>query len=444
MSNGGQNVNDRNLVSHIRAVMGPANPVPVTAFEGELDSPARLAGQLAELRAAALPGFDEPDAGQAGPRGQAGRRGQPGQRGRAWRVLAPALSGIAVVAIAVSAVSLAAGAGAARPQRPSAGAGGNPEAGMPPVYLTLNGTSAHRAAALYYTKPAALHDWETFTSIGPIAGAVFKPRKLWNFQVVYWTTQHHRPFVESDTSTSTRLGGTTVSSRLHLDATGPQDKIEAVAHCPGGLAVALAVPVAGIGLTTSIQLVVGGKLRVWSAPATPAAPSDLTCVGSQKIAYLSSPDSGPRSELRELDLTAPAGDLLHASRVILGDNPRLGHLNTAFASPAGGPVIATMYRDLSVKVPSGKSVRVEVVRLVALSPRTGKLIRTFETVNVTSRTQSKQNAADRFCAVLALDATGNHAIVNCAGLHRLDHGVLTRLPDVKRNEIPHKVTGADW
>src|SRR5215472_10395250 len=105
---------ERELVNGVRSVMGPANPVPAGAYEGDTTYLADLADRVTALRSAAV---------------SHDRRGSS-----TWRLVAPALSGLAVVAVVVS-LTLAAGQGPAA--RRSTG-GASAVTSLPRFYVTVN------------------------------------------------------------------------------------------------------------------------------------------------------------------------------------------------------------------------------------------------------------------------------------------------------------------
>ncbi|HET9895217.1 MAG TPA: hypothetical protein VFQ44_09815 [Streptosporangiaceae bacterium] len=433
-------MNERNLVSQIRSVMGPGNPAPLTGCEGDPVPQTWLAAQIAELRVADLAAVDEPELrfpASAGGRGDHGL----GSRGPTWRVLAPALSVLAVVAVAVSlAVSAA-----TTPRQQVPGSASSPASGAPPFYLTINGLPPHTVAVLHDSRTGDAKDWEFGFGFGdshPVATA-YKVGAQWKFQIVSWNTRAHPAYVDVNVLIPTRLGSTGRDSKVPVDAPGPQAKIEAAAHCQSGLAIAFGVPSPHAGVTSEIDLIAHGKVRSWTAPGTAATPSDLACAGQHKIAFLWTNAAGTSSQLRLLDTTAPGHSLL-ATRVVAsgGGTPLL--ITSAFASPAG-PIIATEIRNIASLGRCMKCGAVQT-KLIGLSPMTGKVVRTFKTFMRAYHGPAERRAAERGCVVLSLDTSGTHALIRCLGLQRLDGDVLTRLAVQKPvdSRVAHQIQTVTW
>ncbi len=96
---------------------------------------------------------------------------------------------------------------------------------------------------------------------------------------------------------------------------------------------------------------------------------------------------------------------------------------------------------------------------MAISPRTGKIDRTFvkfyeatlpikadATHGTAPGAVTSRNGlieAERTCQISSLDRTGQHALTNCGGLHRLDNGKFTNLPN-RHGKFGPQVIAAAW
>jgi hypothetical protein len=211
------------------------------------------------------------------------------------------------------------------------------------------------------------------------------------------------------------------------------------------LAVTVEIPTSGTQFRPLSEIVVfslhGGPARIWTAPHDPALLLDPAWVGGNRMLafllqdHLSGPvtDYTGRTRVFLLDTAAPGKSLL-SSRV-LATGGSLGFIQTAYASQAGGPIITSAFLDS----PATGSKGTATVRLVALSPKTGKVITTFVKYTLHYRNLAQKNDAAYSCLVFGLDATGKHALVSCPRFGRLSGGVLTPLPS---GHSP--LVGASW
>lgn len=434
MSNGEQMMNDRNLVRHIRAVMAPANPVPASAFQSERADVPNLTDLLSFDEAQPRP-VAEPRIG----RDDRAERSRTRSRTPAWRVLAPALSGLAVVAVTVSVVALAS---TATPHRTGGTtAAGSAAAGFPAMYLTVNGPPPHGGTILHDSRTGQIlvAGKTPFPAGAPPVATEFNVGHQQNFQVVHWLRlRGGKEVVLSQVSTRSPQGHTDVQvTTLKIKAPGPQVIIEGIAHCTAGTAVALGVPRQGGGLSPQIQLVTKHQVLTWSAPGSSAILSDLSCTRTSKLAFLLTDEKTLSGQVRELNLKAPGHSLL-TSGVIASSGGRLGTILSAYASQKSGPIVATI-----VVKTRHQPAKVATIKLVAISPQTGKVIKTFATFFEVHHGGSGLPAAKKSCQVMSLDSTGQHALVVCGGLHRLDGSKLTSLPD-KSGSFGSQIIAAAW
>lgn len=419
-------INQRTLIHHVHAVMAPGNPVPRTACQSEEAGVPRVSELLA---------FDEaePQPASVGIRSGGGRE-RAARGGVTWRVLAPALSGAAVIAV-VAGLALANVTSA----HPGPGGASSASAGVPAMYLTINGRPGHSGAIVHNSLTGA-----TIASFKepylkgtvPVVTAVQHGAQE-QFLILRWIEVSGKPTAQTQ-AVAISHGKLRVLTIDALTGFGPQVKIEGIARCRAGFVMALGVPRQGGGFTPQIRLV-AAQLRTWAAPGTAAIPSDLSCVGTDRVSFVLTDGRTARGQVRELDRTAPGHSLL-ASRVVARSGGKQGTILTAFASPRGGPIVATTFG----KSGRGHDSRLRVVRLVAISPRTGKVIKVFETIFEVHRGGGTGVlAAKRSCQVLSLDSTGHHALVNCGGLHRLDNGKFSNLPG-QSGKFGSLIVAAAW
>jgi hypothetical protein len=68
------------------------------------------------------------------------------------------------------------------------------------------------------------------------------------------------------------------------------------------------------------------------------------------------------------------------------------------------------------------------LRLVALAPRTGRVLTVYAAHQVRYSSAFAQFTADESCLAFGADATGSQSLVSCTRFGRLDNGVLTAIP----------------
>jgi hypothetical protein len=412
---------ERNLVDQIRTAMAAGNPVPVRA-RAEADRP-EAQERVVTLHLAAGPG---PQARYPDREATAGRR-------RTWRLVAPAAAALAVIAL-IAGLTLAAGSG---PGRTAAGApaAGTSAQGMPRYYVTNPARPPRPPAGRHDSLTGRPLSWVAIPGrVAPSITAAHNDRVFVIDAVRIFP--HREPATVLYLLRVTAGGRRATLTRLPVRATSPgsADLVDGLALSPDGarLAVALQVPTTGFHPRGEIVVfsLTGGPARTWTAPGDNALPWDPAWTGSEQLSFLWQDHiRGPatnftaRTQVRVLDTAAPGRNVLSA-RVLAAGGGKLGFIQTAFAAPRRGPIIASAFRNSPAAGRSGTAT----VRLVALSARTGQVIKVLAARTVRYRGLRQQNQADGSCQVLGLDATGQHALVDCPGFSRLDHGRLTRLP----------------
>lgn len=434
------------LLNRIRSVMAPANPVSADAYEGDTGYFADLAERITTRRSAGLVVFEQPARRRVRP-------SPPGQDGRgstAWRLVAPALSGLAVVAVVVSLTLVAGQRPAAR--RPGGGVTAAGATALPRFYITINNK--------VFLKPATVFVHSSAT--GRTLGSVSLPKSIGLFVRVAATKSDREFYIVADRIIGANFKDVAGLYRLRLAANGHVQSFTTLSTNLGGVGVNNTV--GGISLSPDgTKLAVGVQITLMAYPDSEIVVIPLnhgprrTWITRKEVAYLWDPiwtsnkdiafvwrdhlrgpntDYTVRSAERLLDTTAPGSNLL-SSRVLATStsSDKLGSIETAFAIPGGGPIIAATAKNVpSVGVPGQATAR-----LVALSPVTGKVIKVFATQARRYRNLTTRLDADFFFFVYGLDSTGKHALVNAPRFGVLTAGKFTRLPGG-----PGEVLAAGW
>jgi hypothetical protein len=319
--------------------------------------------------------------------------------------------------------------------RPSALGAGSASDGMPGVYLTINGLPGHGGAIVHDSRTggALVSVKEPYLKGTVPVVATIKRGPVSKFIVIRSSSVSGKPTAEMQSLTF--LHGELTTATVFLGLGGPSVQVEGLVRCQGTTAFALGIPRPGGGLSPKIVLAPGAQ--TWSAPGTTATVSDLSCAGKNKLGFLLTDSKTTRGQVRELNLSAPGHNLL-ASRIVARSGGTKGTILSGFATSRGAPIIATMFTE-------GRrhGHNQATIRLAAISPRTGRIIKVFETFIEIRRSGSGLLAAKRDCQVSSVDPTGHHALVNCGGLHRLDNGTLTNLRN-KSGKFGHQIVAATW
>ncbi len=454
MKYGGQMMDERNLVDQIRSVMAPANPVSASSYQGDQLYQAETTARMNAMLSADPTTF-QPE--EASPLAAPGRRTDRANRANrtyrphapAWRFLAPALSGFAVVAIALT-LSLASGS-AARPSAPGSaasqtgrttsgtgGSTGGATAPMPRYILTVNKVGSRLRAIVHSSRTGQVLSQLLLppTDMVPSITAARSDREFYLVadRIVHresWARALYRLRIS-------RSGQNLTMTRLPISptATGSSTWVSGIALSPDGSK--LAVTEQSTDSRRADLLVVplnGGPARIWSASGKLANLSNPSWAGGNtRLDFLwdGSAGHGGREELRELNTAAPGRSPL-AGRIVATRAGRFGALNTAFASPDGGPIIASSYINHPHSV---------TTMLVAISPATGKVTPLMgENIGRVSGGPLGRAIARDSCRVLGVAPAGQHALVVCPGLFRLDDGKATRVPGAGG---PGNLDAATW
>jgi hypothetical protein len=434
-------------VDRVRALLGPANPVP-----GSIDAASwqdHPSAQELRVRIAA----------------EAIRPARPRQHHRAarqltgWltsglraRLLAPVLAGAAVALIAVLVVVVGAPSqhrSATLPTRGGQGSqvGGGSAAGrggMPPFYLTLQ-----MQGAVTYIE-ADVHSSQT--------GQVLSSRHVGypgmnNFGIAADGNGGRSFLIYAAASAyasksavhvwrlTLSADGTSTTLRelpLVLLPNGSYDVIDGIAVSPDGAKLAVALQLgqkdSNRVLNSHMEMLVyslagGGATQVWTAPSDVAeawnpvwtSPTDLTFVWQDQFIGNAVFSTG-RSQIRVLDTAQPSRDLL-SSQVIATGGGNIGYIQSADAGPGDSPVIAATFSDATAANGSGTAT----VKLVSLTPD-GTVGTVFSSSQVSYNNRAQMETADTNCQVLAADAGGQHMLAYCPTFGRIDNGRFTELP----------------
>ena len=420
----------QDTVDRVRSIMAPGNPVPGDILTGSDRDPRRQ-----ETHDRILAGTWTDPAAPTRPLGAGGRDGWRPRGGRAWRVIAPVAAGLAVAGL-VTGLTLAARS-PAPVRRPATGALATADRGMPRFYVTL--TSPGHSGRIY----AQVHASQTGQVLSQVrAGFVGNGMGI-------SVDQSDRAFVIDAAARNGEIvlyllrvsadGHSTTLTRLPLVLLPPgsPDVVDGIAVSPDGtkLAVALQVNQHPNVVNPRGEIVVyslaGGPTQTWTAPGDKAVPWDpawtgggryLTFVWQDQITGTQWFFTG-RSQVRRLDTAAPGRDLLASQVLVTGGGP-VGYIQAASAGPADAPIIAAVFQ-----VPPTGTSGTAHMRLVALSAATGAVTQVFAHYAARYAGQVQEGTAVAGCQVLGADPAGQHTLAVCPDLARIDHGVLTPLPN---------------
>ncbi len=434
---------ERKLASKDRVMMAAVNPVPACAYEDDPHAVTEIAARLTMLRSAEPVSYQEPDRPSRTSLGLDAPDGLDRARTITWRVAAPVLSGLAVAAVLVS---LAVAGGTA----PARGGAVTPSVpAMPRYYLTINGLSPHTKAIVHSTRTG-----RTLTSISlprdtEVATAAAGPSD----REFFLATVEPGPSTNPDTFLfRLRLSA---SGRWQLSAktlliSGGKDLVgvTGLAVSPDGSKLAATIAdFRGASRVPVGEIMVfplhGGPARVWAAPSHPADSLDPVWASDTSLAFqwrdhlkVAKPSYYAVSTQERLLDTSAAGHGVLSSRVLAAaSGPHAFLFGSAYLTRDRGQIIASAYRN----VPFVGARGMAAVRLVAISPATGKVIKVFTTRTVRYRTASARSQADTSLEVLGLDASGRHALVYAPRFGTLSEGVF-----VPRPSGPGVVFSAAW
>jgi hypothetical protein len=433
---------ERVLVNQIRDLMEGSDPVPPNVYQGEAPYQAEIAALLTELRFAPPElenqQFVDPVPADAlrSPRGR-------GRRDTAWRVLAPVLSGLAVVAV-VTSLTVAAGQG---PSRSKSGPGATTaSAPLPRYFATVGGRVTQLALTIHRTSTGKVVATLPFkASVIPIRSVAAGSSGRVFYVAVQQLKRNGRAVIVVYRAQLSASGHWTIAGLpvdKQLTQFGPDIELNQIAVSPDGSRLALALQ-SFVTARQHAELVVvplngKGAARVWSAPSVAAIAMDPVWTDNHDVAFLwrdhlTGPAKfGGRSQERVLDTSRGGSDLRSAKVLITSPT---GVIESAFASPHGGPIFAAIANDKPVKGHNGTSV----VRLVWYTPhQTGFTILAIH--KTAYHSLPGRDDANVFYQVLGLDASGRHALVESPNLGMMTVFKLKSLPGGDHG----RVTGAAW
>ena len=361
-------------------------------------------------------------------------------RRRGWRVrLLPVAASVAVVAIvAVAALLAGLPGGLTAGPRPAAPA---PVTGaMPRYYVTVTRSAAGLLAVVRESAD------------GRVTGTVRLPSLTGAAAWSVTAAADDRSFVIAADLSQKAIAGTAGFRffRLLVSPDGQPGQpaelpeipanaplLAGMALSPDGTLLALSLeydgPATGFrpyGGVEVINLESGGT-RTWLAPGdatyVPGAPS--WAGGDRMIAFTwwHSPSRQAGAAVivgvRELDAASPGGNLL-ASRLIPFRIATPG-IGSAMIASGGREIVAAACHDTA---PPGHQPGSVTAKIIELSAADGRLLRVLRTQTLRYTSLGGQDRLDGGCAVLSVDPTGDHVLVQAFAFARIDHGVFTALP----------------
>ena len=363
-------------------------------------------------------------------------------RRHGWRVrLLPVAAGVAVVAIVAVAVLLAGVTAGPRPAAPAPVTGA-----MPRYYVTVARSAAGLAAVV------------RSSADGRVTGTVKVPSLA---DAAAWSVTaaaDDRSFVIAADLSQTAVDRTAEFRffRLLVSPDGQPGQptelpeipanaplLRGMALSPDGTLLALSLEYDGSAVNFrpygGIEVInlETGVTRTWlgSSDATygPGAPS--WAAGDRMITFTwwHSPSQQPGATvivgIRELDAASAGGNLL-ASRLIPFRTVTPG-IGSAMIASGGREIVAAACNDTASPGHQPGSVTAKIIELSAAD---GRLLRVLRTQTARYTSLGGQDRLDGGCAVLSVDPTGNHVLVQGFAFGRIDHGVFTSLPGATPGE----------
>jgi len=351
------------------------------------------------------------------------------------------LSGLAVAAVVVILTLAGGSTGRSAGQGHGTGPAVGTAAGLPRYYVTINNKG------FLTFKPSTLIVHSTLT--GKTIASLKLPKSKGLYGWVTAAKSDREFFIVGDRTPGHFLSDaglyrlrlarnghvtsfTTLSSNLGF---AEADNIDGIALSPDGANLAVAVEITH-GYTPQAEIAVipldhHAPRRVWIDRQFGEYAWFPVWTSNKDIAFLwwdhlKKPyvDFVARIQERLLNTAAPGSRLL-SSRVLATASDKLGFIGSALATPRGGPIIAGAAKD----VPAIGSHGQATVRLVAISPKTGKVTKVFFSRVVRFRTTNGRANADTLFRVLGVDATGRDVLGYYPAPHfgDLTGGVVTPL-----------------
>jgi hypothetical protein len=427
----------RTLTEQVRSMMAPANPMPGRAAGTGWASPlgAEIYQQVVAQPADDSPGTAgyAPGPGRASGRERRGRQGAPRSAAGLRRGLVPAAAVIAVLAV-IGGLTRAGHPQAGRPATAAAGT-----AGRPRFYVTIIGGLSQYVAQVHDTGSG-----QTLSSVR-LPDSFFEPAQMAG------SPDGRDFFINEGTQLPHSQAGNRVY-RLHISADGRSARLTRLSITPGpgisgaivsGLAVSpdgasLAATIWPPGPASStpseIEIISlrTGATRTWTTRSFGEAWQPSWSADGKTLSFLwwdhiTTSAQGVQiswdSQVRLLDAAGPGGSLL-ASRVIATGGGQLGQFVSAITTPNGKLIIVATARN----VPGAGGRGTARLRLVALAPRTGRVLTVYAAHQVRYGSPVQQFIADESCQAFGADATGSQSLVACTRFGRLDNGAFTALP----------------
>lgn len=209
-----------------------------------------------------------------------------------------------------------------------------------------------------------------------------------------------------------------------------------MALSPDGTRLALSFEHEGVIVGTQTYGVVQvidlatGRARTWTGrssqgywPGTPAwGPGDRT-LDFPWWHVTSATGTTVLTGVRQLDIATPGGDLIQSR--LTGFPVTVSGIHSAMIAAGGREIVAAACHDTS---PPDHPRGQVTARIIVLSAADGRLLRVLRTQAARYTSLGEQDYLDGGCAVLSVDPSGNHALVQDFQLGRIDNGVFTALP----------------
>ena len=204
---------------------------------------------------------------------------------------------------------------------------------------------------------------------------------------------------------------------------GPFD-VTGIALSPDGSRVAIAQE-HDVYAQVQVSSLATSATMTWRTRANGIVPSISWSAGGHQIGFLwesglHSPPPRQQDGYRVLNVDDPGGNLLATSVDPASPNPG-GDYPPAYLTPDGRAFITS-----STKIVPGDQATV-ITKIISLSTQTGRVQQVLYTASAHGHPQTYGNAgtlAEQGCAVLSLDSTGQHPLVQCFLFGRFTFGTL--------------------
>ena len=206
--------------------------------------------------------------------------------------------------------------------------------------------------------------------------------------------------------------------------TGPSD-VTGIALSPDGSKVAIAQD-HHTQAEVQVSSLATGATVTWTSPANGIVPDLSWSAGGHQIGFLwisglHSPPPRQQDGYRVLNANDPGGDLLAATAVAPASPNPGGDFPLAYLTPDGRSFITS-----SNLVVRGDPATI-ITKIISLSTQTGRVQQVLYAASAHGHPQTYGNAgtlAEQGCAVLSLDPTGQHPLVQCFLFGRFVFGTI--------------------